>query len=124
MAAQLAEADRVARELGTARFTVLQNQYSLLERRDDDEVLPLCRELGVAYIPYFPLAAGQSLRTAKLKKVATRLGASTAQVALAWLLARSPAMLPIPGTGRIAHLEENVGAVGLKLSDEDMKTLG
>ena len=57
-AAQLAEADRVARELGTARFTVLQNQYSLLERRDDEEVLPLCRELGVAYIPYFPLASG------------------------------------------------------------------
>jgi aryl-alcohol dehydrogenase-like predicted oxidoreductase len=57
-AAQLAEADRVAREQGTARFTVLQNQYSLLERRDDEDVLPLCRELGVAYVPYFPLASG------------------------------------------------------------------
>jgi aryl-alcohol dehydrogenase-like predicted oxidoreductase len=57
-AEQLAEADRVARELGTARFTVLQNQYSLLERRDDEDVLPLCRELGVSYIPYFPLASG------------------------------------------------------------------
>ncbi len=65
-AAQLAEADRVARELGTARFTVLQNQYSLLERRDDDEVLPLCRELGVAYIPYFPLASG--LLTGKYRR--------------------------------------------------------
>lgn len=57
-AEQLAEADRVARELGTARFTVLQNQYSLLERRDDKDVLPLSRELGVSYIPYFPLASG------------------------------------------------------------------
>jgi aryl-alcohol dehydrogenase-like predicted oxidoreductase len=55
---QLAEADRVARELGTERFTVLQNHYSLLQRDDDTDVLPLCRELGVSYIPYFPLASG------------------------------------------------------------------
>jgi len=57
-AEQLADADRVAREQGTARFTVLQNHYSLLERGDDEDVLPLCRELGIAYIPYFPLASG------------------------------------------------------------------
>ena len=57
-AEQLAEADRVARELGTARFTVLQNHYNLLRRDDDENVLPLCRELGVSYIPYFPLASG------------------------------------------------------------------
>jgi aryl-alcohol dehydrogenase-like predicted oxidoreductase len=57
-AEQLAEADRVARELGVTRFTVLQNHYSLLERTDDEDVLPLCCELGVAYIPYFPLASG------------------------------------------------------------------
>ncbi len=62
----LAEADRVARELGTARFTVLQNNYSLLERRDDSDVLPLCRELGVSYIPYFPLASG--LLTGKYRR--------------------------------------------------------
>jgi aryl-alcohol dehydrogenase-like predicted oxidoreductase len=65
-AEQLAEADRVARELGTARFTVLQNHYSLLERRDDSDVLPLCRELGVSYIPYFPLASG--LLTGKYRR--------------------------------------------------------
>jgi aryl-alcohol dehydrogenase-like predicted oxidoreductase len=57
-AEQVAEADRVAREHGTARFTVLQNHYSLLDRGDDEDVLPLCRELGIAYIPYFPLASG------------------------------------------------------------------
>ncbi|HYI75798.1 MAG TPA: aldo/keto reductase, partial [Gaiellaceae bacterium] len=57
-AEMLAEADRVAHELGTTRFTVLQNEYSLLERGDDADVLPLCRELGVSYIPYFPLASG------------------------------------------------------------------
>lgn len=57
-AEQLAEADRVARELGTARFEVVQNQYSLLERSDDGDVLPLCRELGITYVPYFPLASG------------------------------------------------------------------
>ncbi len=65
-AAQLAEADRVARENGTARFTVLQNHYSLLERGDDADVLPLCRELGVSYIPYFPLASG--LLTGKYRR--------------------------------------------------------
>ena len=65
-AEQLAEADRVARELGTARFTVLQNHYNLLRRDDDADVLPLCRELGVAYIPYFPLASG--LLTGKYRR--------------------------------------------------------
>jgi aryl-alcohol dehydrogenase-like predicted oxidoreductase len=65
-AEQLAEADRVARELGTARFTVLQNHYSLLRRDDDADVLPLCRELGVAYVPYFPLASG--LLTGKYRR--------------------------------------------------------
>ena len=65
-AEQLAEADRVARELGTARFTVLQNNYSLLVRGDDEAVLPLCRELGVSYIPYFPLASG--LLTGKYRR--------------------------------------------------------
>ena len=65
-AEQLAEADRVARELGTARFTVLQNHYNLLQRDDDEDVLPLCRELGVSYIPYFPLASG--LLTGKYRR--------------------------------------------------------
>ena len=65
-AGQLAEADSVAREQGTVRFTVLQNHYSLLERRDDEDVLPLCRELGVAYVPYFPLASG--LLTGKYRR--------------------------------------------------------
>jgi aryl-alcohol dehydrogenase-like predicted oxidoreductase len=65
-AEQLAEADRVAREQGTARFTVLQNHYSLLQRGDDEDVLPLCRELGISYIPYFPLASG--LLTGKYRR--------------------------------------------------------
>jgi aryl-alcohol dehydrogenase-like predicted oxidoreductase len=65
-AEQLAEADRVARELGTTRFTVIQNHYNLLRRDDDPEVLPLCRELGVSYVPYFPLASG--LLTGKYRR--------------------------------------------------------
>jgi aryl-alcohol dehydrogenase-like predicted oxidoreductase len=65
-AAQLAEVDRVARERGTARFTVLQNHYNLLRRDDDVDVLPLCRELGVSYVPYFPLASG--LLTGKYRR--------------------------------------------------------
>jgi aryl-alcohol dehydrogenase-like predicted oxidoreductase len=65
-AEQLAEADRVARELGTSRFVVVQNEYSLLERDDDADVLPLCRELGISYVPYFPLASG--LLTGKYRR--------------------------------------------------------
>ncbi|MFN0302604.1 MAG: aldo/keto reductase [Burkholderiales bacterium] len=101
----------------------VQNRYNF-EDRSHDDVLVACERMGIAFIPWFPLAAGQSLKSATLKKIATRYGATTAQIALAWLLARSPVMLPIPGTGKIPHLEENVGAAGLKLSADDMKTLG
>ncbi len=100
----------------------VQNHYNF-EDRSHDDVLAACERMGIAFIPWFPLAAGQSLKSSKLKKIATRHGATTAQVALAWLLARSPVMLPIPGTGNIAHLEENVGAVGLTLAAEDLGTL-
>lgn len=101
----------------------VQNHYNY-EDRSHDDVLAACERMGIAFIPWFPLAAGQSLKSSKLKKIAIRYGATPAQVALAWLLARSPAMLPIPGTGKIPHLEENVGAARLKLSTEDAEMLG
>jgi aryl-alcohol dehydrogenase-like predicted oxidoreductase len=111
------------RELEAARriapIVSVQNEYNLGERGSDD-VLAACERLGIAFLPWFPLGAGQCLRASKLKRLAKRLGASPAQVALAWLLARSPVMLPIPGTASIAHLEENVRAAGLRLSAEDL----
>jgi pyridoxine 4-dehydrogenase len=86
-------------------------------------VLAACTQRGIAFIPWYPLGAGSALRAAKLKRVAARHGATPAQVALAWLLERSPIMLPIPGTSAIAHLEENVAAATLRLSAEDLAAL-
>jgi aryl-alcohol dehydrogenase-like predicted oxidoreductase len=87
-------------------------------------VLQACERLGIAFLPWYPLGAGSALKLAGIRQVASRIGATPAQVAIAWLLARSPAMLPIPGTGSLAHLEENVKAAKLVLGAEDMATLG
>ncbi|MBI3935592.1 MAG: aldo/keto reductase [Betaproteobacteria bacterium] len=114
------------RELGEARRIVpivsVQNEYNLQNRASDD-VLAACEKAGIAFIPWFPLGAGSALRPAKVKRVAARLGATSAQVAIAWLLARSPVMLPIPGTSSIAHLEENAAAAALKLAPPDLAAL-
>ncbi|MCL4798797.1 MAG: aldo/keto reductase [Burkholderiales bacterium] len=113
-------------ELATARriapIVSVQNEYNVGDRGSDD-VLAACERHGIAFLPWFPLGAGQCLRRASLKRVAKRRGATPAQVALAWLLARSPVMLPIPGTGSIAHLEENVRAAALRLAPEEMAEL-
>jgi aryl-alcohol dehydrogenase-like predicted oxidoreductase len=113
---QLAEARRIA------PIVSVQNDYSVGNRGSDD-VLAACEKAGIAFIPWYPLGAGRTLRSANVKRVAARLGAMPAQVAIAWLLARSPVMLPIPGTASIAHLEENVAAAALKLAAEDLKAL-
>jgi aryl-alcohol dehydrogenase-like predicted oxidoreductase len=114
------------RELNAARriapIVSVQNEYNLGERSSDD-VLAACEKAQIAFIPWYPLGAGRALTNAKAKRVAKQLGATPAQVALAWLLARSPAMLPIPGTASIAHLEENVAAAGLKLPREALAAL-
>ena len=115
------------RELEQARriahIVSVQNEYNI-ENRKDDDVLAACEKAGIAFIPWYPLGAGRALRSAKVKRAAAELGATPAQVAIAWLLARSPAMLPIPGTCSIAHLEENAAAARLRLSAEDLITLG
>src|SRR5688572_4598391 len=115
-----------ARQLDVARriapIISVQNEYNI-ENRESDDVLAACEKAGVVFIPWYPIGAGRALRSAKVKRVAARLGATSAQVALAWLLARSPAMLPIPGTGSPAHLEENAAAAGLKLGSGDMAEL-
>ena len=101
----------------------VQNLYNLVERKSED-VLEYCEANGIGFIPWFPLAAGELARPGGvLDRVAERNGASHAQVALAWLLHRSPVMLPIPGTGRVAHLEDNLRAATLTLAEEDVETL-
>lgn len=114
--AQLNEARRIAPVVS------VQNSYSI-DHRSEEGVLQACEKLGIAFLPWYPLGAGSALKSAKVKKVAARVQATPAQVAIAWLLAHSPAMLPIPGTGRLEHLEENAAAVRLKLSPEDMQDL-
>src|SRR5882762_11276386 len=96
----------------------VQNRYNLGERSSED-VLQACEKLGIAFLPWYPLGDGAVLRMQKSKDLAKKLHATPAQVAIAWLLARSPVMLPIPGTSSVEHLEENVAAASLRLSEED-----
>ena len=101
----------------------VQNMYNLVSRKSED-VLDYCAREGIAFIPWYPLGAGRLAREGTvLDRVARSLGATPAQVALAWVLERSPVMLPIPGTSRVAHLEENVAAAALELSEEDFREL-
>ena len=100
----------------------VQNEYNL-DNRESEDVLQACERLKVAFLPWYPLAAGGALRNAKIKTVAKKLGATPAQVALAWLLKRSSVMLPIPGTNSLEHLEQNVAAATLKLADADFRML-
>jgi len=98
----------------------VQNRYNLGDRAAQD-VLEACERDGIGFIPWAPLNAGDL--SGPLEQAAARHDATPGQLALAWLLARSPVMLPIPGTGSIAHLEENVGAVSVELSDEELDAL-
>ncbi|PNY80532.1 aldo/keto reductase [Deinococcus koreensis] len=103
--------------------STVQNLYNLVNRGSED-VLDYCERENIGFIPWFPLAAGSLAREGSvLSEVAARLGASPSQVALAWVLRRSAVMLPIPGTGKVRHLEENVAAASLHLSDEDFRAL-
>lgn len=102
----------------------VQNRYSVTDRGSED-VLDYCEKEKMAFIPWFPLAAGQvSGPDSPVSRVAAQLHASPSQIALAWLLARSPVMLPIPGTSKVTHLEENVAAADLKIDKNAMQELG
>jgi pyridoxine 4-dehydrogenase len=102
----------------------VQNRFSLADRTSED-VLDVCEREGIAFLPWYPLEAGDLARPGgALGQIASARGATPAQVALAWLLARSPVVAPIPGTASVAHLEENVGAVGLELTDAELAALG
>ena len=105
-----------------APIVSVQNRYSLLERTQED-VLLHCETQRIAFLPWYPLGDGAALKVFRVKKLAERLKATPAQIAIAWLLRKSPVVVPIPGTGKLAHLEENVAAAKLKLSDEDFRLL-
>jgi aryl-alcohol dehydrogenase-like predicted oxidoreductase len=101
----------------------VQNRYNFLDRASE-AALDYCGQNSIGFIPWAPLDAGASARPGSaLDAIARKHEATPGQIALAWLLKRSPVMLPIPGTGRVAHLEENVGAAAIKLSDEEFATL-
>ncbi|WP_137150804.1 aldo/keto reductase [Devosia sp. FKR38] len=103
--------------------TTVQNLYNFANRQSED-VLDYCEANGIGFIPWFPLAGGELVSGhADARAIAEKHNASPSQIALAWLLKRSPVMLPIPGTGKVKHLEDNVAAAAITLSDADFATL-
>jgi pyridoxine 4-dehydrogenase len=105
-------------------IVTVQNRYSLTDRRHD-KTLIWCEQHGIGFLPWYPLAAGKMLKAdhpslEAFSRIASRHSATPAQLSLAWLLNRSPVMLPIPGTSQVAHLEENVAAAGMKLNAKEM----
>jgi len=130
-------ADKIVRFVGLSEVSVeeieaaskafpvatVQNRYNLADR-ESEAVLDHCEKKGIGFIPWFPLAAGELAGPGStLATTARAHGATPGQVALAWLLKRSPVILPIPGTSKVAHLEENVAAAGLTLSDAEFAAL-
>jgi aryl-alcohol dehydrogenase-like predicted oxidoreductase len=116
--AEIEEARRIV------TIVTIQNRYSLADRRHD-KTLKWCEQQGIGFLPWYPMAAGKMLKADHpsldgLARIASRHSATPAQLALAWLLHRSPIMLPIPGTSQVAHLEENLAAASLKLSQQEM----
>ena len=114
--AQVAEARRIA------EIVCVQNHYNIAHRADDALIDELSR-VGIAYVPFFPLGGFTPLQSSILSEVASELAATPMQVALAWLLRRAPNILLIPGTSSVAHLEENLAAAALELSDEAFSRL-
>lgn len=101
----------------------VQNRFNLADRGSED-VLDYCEANGIGFIPWYPLAAGQLTKPGSiLSQLANRKGVSASQIALAWTLKRSPVILPIPGTSQVSHLEENVAATGVELTDDEFSQL-
>jgi aryl-alcohol dehydrogenase-like predicted oxidoreductase len=105
------------------KVATVQNRYNLVDRTSED-VLDYCETHGIGFIPWYPLAAGDLAKPGSLlDTIAKRHGAMPSQVALAWMLKRSPVMLPIPGTSKVAHLDENVAAVNIALTADEFAAL-
>lgn len=111
--------DQIERARSVVPISAVQNQYNLSERRYDD-VVDYCAREGIVFVPFFPLRGDGGRR---LAEIADRHGATRAQITLAWLLRRSPAMLPIPGTLSLDHLKQNLAALAIELSDADFEAL-
>jgi aryl-alcohol dehydrogenase-like predicted oxidoreductase len=114
---------QVARAQTITDIVCVQNLYNIAAR-EDDPLVEACARDGIAYVPFFPVGGYQPLTAEHLTTVAGRLDATVPQVALAWLLARSPNIVLIPGTSSLAHLEQNIAAGQLRLTDEDLALLG
>ncbi|HEY6647954.1 MAG TPA: aldo/keto reductase, partial [Mycobacterium sp.] len=115
--------DQLAAAQKVATIVSVQNMYNITVRTAEP-VLEACEAQGIGFIPWFPLAAGPlAAPGGPLQRIADDHHATPSQLALAWLLKRSPVMLPIPGTSKVAHLEENVAAAEIELSDEEFETL-
>ena len=117
-----ASAERVEVARGIVEIAAVQNQYSLTDRRSQD-VLDVCARDGIGFVPWAPLDTGALRAGGPVDRIAAARGATPMQVALAWLLHASPAMLPIPGTSSLNHLEENVAAAALELSADELDEL-
>ena len=118
-----ATVDQIERARQFFPVVSVQNRYNLADR-EWETVLEYCDRENIAFIPWYPLQTGKlTEKGGALARIAKRHHATPAQIALAWLLRRSPVMLPIPGTSRVKHLEENIGAAGIKLSDDELEAL-
>jgi aryl-alcohol dehydrogenase-like predicted oxidoreductase len=118
------DVEQLARAQEIVPIASVQNRYNLADRHSED-VLEACEEQGIAFFPWWPLAVGDLAEPGgRLDAVARAHDATPARVALAWLLARSPVVCPIPGTASLEHLEENMGAADLELTPEELATLG
>ncbi|MFI6333615.1 aldo/keto reductase [Streptomyces sp. NPDC050535] len=115
-------AEQLASALESTDIAAVQNRYNLLDRASES-LLKLCEARGIAFLPWFPLGNGSLTSDPVCAEVAAAHGATPGKVALAWLLRRSPVLCPTPGTGSLAHLEENLDAAAVRLTDEDMSRL-
>jgi aryl-alcohol dehydrogenase-like predicted oxidoreductase len=115
--------EELRRAQAVTKIASVQNRSSLGDRSSDD-ILAICERDGIAFLPWAPLNNGDLTSATALEGIAAEHGATATQVALAWLLARSPAMVPIPGTSSVKHLEENVGAAALRLTADDLARIG
>jgi pyridoxine 4-dehydrogenase len=115
--------DQLEQARGIVDVVSVQNRFNLVDR-GSEPVLERCEELGLCFFPWFPLAAGELAKPGgAAAEIADAHGAGTGQIALAWLLRRSPAIVPIPGTSSVSHLEENVAALDIELTDEEFERL-
>lgn len=116
------DVDELERARQVATVVSVQNRYNLVDRKHE-AMVDYCEQNGIGFIPWYPLAAGDLSSKAEFQQIASRYEATPGQMALAWLMRRSPVMLPIPGTSSIAHLEDNTRARDIELSDADFAAL-